>query len=200
MEERVNIAGIDKLALTRALWENSFYAPAAIRFGTNQPWNASVVSHTVNFSFDYLFGKVMKVDLNGNEADPWGYDRDVGTGELAKIVKVLKACSSEKADPGILLHRDDDSEEVTSLSNAESNNNEHVPRDNRRRLPSHTSDNEEDEFEEPLKEKEKVSMSSKEWIRDLINVKTAQDIMGNVAVSNLEYIYLICGCGRTGKN
>jgi len=33
--------------------------------------------------FDYLKGRVMKVDLSGDELDPWLYDRDNGLGAAA---------------------------------------------------------------------------------------------------------------------
>lgn len=33
--------------------------------------------------FDYLKGRVMKVDLSGDELDPWLYDRENGQGAAA---------------------------------------------------------------------------------------------------------------------
>lgn len=36
--------------------------------------------------FDYLKGRVMKVDLCGNEFDPWLYDRDNGRGAAARAI------------------------------------------------------------------------------------------------------------------
>lgn len=40
--------------------------------------------------FDYLHGKVMKVDLSGNELDPRLYDRDNGQGKAAQLIKAIK--------------------------------------------------------------------------------------------------------------
>jgi len=40
--------------------------------------------------FDYLKGRVMKVDLSGNELDPWGYDRDNGQGRAAEVIESLR--------------------------------------------------------------------------------------------------------------
>lgn len=34
-------------------------------------------------NFDYLNGRVMKIDLSGDELDPWLYDRDNGQGAAA---------------------------------------------------------------------------------------------------------------------
>ena len=40
----------------------------------------------VSTSFDYLKGRIMKVDLSKSEFDPWLYDRDNGQGAAARIV------------------------------------------------------------------------------------------------------------------
>ena len=39
--------------------------------------------------FDYLKGRVMKVDLSGNELDPYLYDRDNGEGAAERVVSGL---------------------------------------------------------------------------------------------------------------
>lgn len=36
--------------------------------------------------FDYLKGRIMKVDLGGDELDPWLYDRDLGQGAAAAAI------------------------------------------------------------------------------------------------------------------
>ena len=36
--------------------------------------------------FDYLKGRVMKIDLHGDELDPWLYDRDNGQGAAAQAL------------------------------------------------------------------------------------------------------------------
>ncbi|MFH1367054.1 MAG: hypothetical protein ABIH38_03650 [Patescibacteria group bacterium] len=43
-----------------------------------------------NLNFDYLNGRVMKVDLSGDEFDPWGYDRDNGDGEAERVINELR--------------------------------------------------------------------------------------------------------------
>jgi hypothetical protein len=37
-------------------------------------------------NFDYLKGRVMKVDLTGDPFDPWRYDRDNGEGSAARAI------------------------------------------------------------------------------------------------------------------
>ena len=36
--------------------------------------------------FDYLYGRVMKIDLAGDELDPWLYDRDNGEGAAERAL------------------------------------------------------------------------------------------------------------------
>jgi hypothetical protein len=40
----------------------------------------TAVAKGYGLSFDYYFGRPLKVDLSGDEFDPWLYDRDAGTG------------------------------------------------------------------------------------------------------------------------
>ncbi len=40
--------------------------------------------------FDYLQGRVMKVEINGQTLDPWGYDRDNGQGAAQSVVDRIR--------------------------------------------------------------------------------------------------------------
>lgn len=40
--------------------------------------------------FDYLKGRVMKVDLSGDTLDPWLYDRDNGEGAAQRAISRIK--------------------------------------------------------------------------------------------------------------
>lgn len=42
-------------------------------------------------NFDYLKGRVMKVNLSGDEFDPRWYNRDVGQGAAEEVINALKA-------------------------------------------------------------------------------------------------------------
>ncbi len=42
------------------------------------------------FYFDYLHGKVMKIDLSTGELNPWGYDRDNGSGKAEQVITRLR--------------------------------------------------------------------------------------------------------------
>lgn len=47
--------------------------------------------------FDYLHGRVMKVDLAGDALDTWGYDRDNGQGAAERALAPLMAQESHSA-------------------------------------------------------------------------------------------------------
>lgn len=41
-------------------------------------------------TFDYLNGRVMKVNISGDEMDPFGYDRDNGEGAAESVVDFIR--------------------------------------------------------------------------------------------------------------
>ena len=52
--------------------------------------------------FDYLEGRVMKIDLSGDTVDPRGYDRDNGQGAVQKVITAIKNSQEvnfKKANP-----------------------------------------------------------------------------------------------------
>lgn len=87
----IDISGIDKAKLLAALYNNS--KPLGLGFRHFDPKlmtddEAAKLLEDQAY-FDYLKGRVMKVNLAGDELDPWGYDRDNGQGSLQKIVDGL---------------------------------------------------------------------------------------------------------------
>ena len=46
--------------------------------------------------FDYLKGRVMKINLSGTEFDPYLYDRDCGEGAAQKVVSGLTTGVADK--------------------------------------------------------------------------------------------------------
>ena len=41
--------------------------------------------------FDYVKGRVMKVDITGDELNPWGFDRDNGEGAAERAIAPLRS-------------------------------------------------------------------------------------------------------------
>ncbi len=91
----VSIAGIDKVSLLKALWENSKPAVFYKMQGLPPPdWSQVEAEKAVLQSIDYFRGRCIKSDLSGDTALPHGYDRDYGQGKFAEIVTKVKSASA----------------------------------------------------------------------------------------------------------
>ncbi len=55
--------------------------------------------------FDYLKGRVMKVDLSGDELDPRGYDRDNGQGAAERVISSLRSTGKTSSDEIQTIHK-----------------------------------------------------------------------------------------------
>lgn len=49
-----------------------------------------LLSQKPNLYFDYLYGRVMKVNITHDEFDPWLYDRDNGNGAAQRAIDNLR--------------------------------------------------------------------------------------------------------------
>jgi hypothetical protein len=56
--------------------------------------------------FDYLKGRVMKVELSGNEFDPWGYDRDNGPGSAKAALNSLRGLKDTNTPQIQKMHKE----------------------------------------------------------------------------------------------
>ncbi len=93
MSDTINIAGMDKAELLAALYNNS--QPLGLGFlqADANPMTrdeAAEIIRDQGLYFDYLKGRVMKINLEGDELNPWGYDRDNGQGSVASVIENLK--------------------------------------------------------------------------------------------------------------
>lgn len=91
MSEKINIEGLDKGAVVAALYNSAraqglgwlHYDPALMTAEEGREYAGSYI--------DYLKGRVMKVDVRGDEMDPWLYDRDNGKGAAAAAIESIRA-------------------------------------------------------------------------------------------------------------
>jgi len=84
----IDITGLDKAEILAALYNNSKPLGKGVfhyqsRLMTVQ--EASVILQE-DTSFDYLMGRVMKIDLSSDTLDTWGYDRDNGEGAAHQAI------------------------------------------------------------------------------------------------------------------
>ncbi len=90
----INIQGIDKAKLVAALYNRSqplgfgFYVPES-NLSMTQATAQTYLDNGQTY-FDYLRGRVMKIDVSGDEIDAILYDRDNGLGAAREVVDAIR--------------------------------------------------------------------------------------------------------------
>lgn len=56
--------------------------------------------------FDYLKGRVMKIDLSTNDLDEWDYDRDNGKGAVQSVINILRETKNANSTSIQKIHAD----------------------------------------------------------------------------------------------
>lgn len=94
MSEKISLVGLDKAAVLAALYNASKPQGMGFIHYNPAPMTIEQAQHLLDQSprkyFDYLAGRVMKVDLSGDELDTWCYDRDNGEGAAAAAIEELQ--------------------------------------------------------------------------------------------------------------
>lgn len=97
----VDISDLDKGAVLAALYNAS--RPQGMGFLHYDPTPMTPEQGTellkTSMDFDYLKGRVMKVDLSGDTFEPWSYDRDNGDGQAELVVQALRAGVQDRVTP-----------------------------------------------------------------------------------------------------
>lgn len=98
----VSIAGLDKANVLAALYNAS--RPLGMGFMHYNPSpmtceEAQAILDGGTTYFDYLNGRVMKLDLGSDsEIDPWLYDRDNGQGAAERAIEALRRQGPDASD------------------------------------------------------------------------------------------------------
>ena len=96
----IDLKGLDKAAVLAALYNAS--KPQGMGFLHYNPTPMTIerakelLEQTTDF--DYLMGRVMKINLGGDTLNTWGYDRDNGEGAAAKAIESMQATSNPNND------------------------------------------------------------------------------------------------------
>lgn len=94
MSQKISIEGLDKAAVFAALYNGARGQGLGLLHYNPEPMSTEQARARFGDSFgyfDYVDGRVMKVNLSGSEFDPWLYDRDNGDGAAARIINALRA-------------------------------------------------------------------------------------------------------------
>ena len=87
----INVKGKDKAAVLAALYNAAKPLNREILQYDPKPMSVDEAREllTKTKCFDYIKGRVMKVDLSGNKFDSWLYDRDNGEGAAQQALSKL---------------------------------------------------------------------------------------------------------------
>ena len=92
MQQTVQLKGLDKAAVLAALYNASRAQGMGFMHYDPTPMTVEEARALLESDddFDYLRGRVMKINLDGDELDTWAYDRDNGEGCVAKVIASLR--------------------------------------------------------------------------------------------------------------
>lgn len=96
MSTAIDIKGIDKAELLAGLYNASrqkgmgFLHSRGGRDMTKEQAEEEIKAAQPELYFDYLHGRVMKVQLSGDTLSPWGFDRDNHEGAAAEVVAEIR--------------------------------------------------------------------------------------------------------------
>ena len=88
----ISIKGLSKAEVLKALYHSAHIKGFGFLDARREPLTVEECEALLAEStyFDYLYGRVMKVDLSGNEFDERLYDRDNGAGAAANAIAALR--------------------------------------------------------------------------------------------------------------
>ena len=116
----VNIKGLDKARVLKSLYDHSHVQGSG--FLQAVPDGVVTVEHCAGLLekqtyFDYLHGRVLKVELSGDEFDERLYDRDCGEGAAQRAVDSVRA--EQKGGKDAAGNEDGEKKELSMLEKAE---------------------------------------------------------------------------------
>ena len=100
MSDSIDVSDISPGVLLQCLYCRARVQGLGILHSTSGPLTADEIEEYLADMpqyFDYLKGRVMKVEINGKELSPMLYDRDNGPGEAARAVEDARKIMEEAA-------------------------------------------------------------------------------------------------------
>lgn len=104
----IDITGIDKADLLVALYDRAQAQGVGLLLARAEPMTREHAQQLIDehikaalnrgIYIDYLHGRVMKVDIGGDELSPVLYDRDNGPGAAAQVVGQLRERANQPTE------------------------------------------------------------------------------------------------------
>jgi hypothetical protein len=93
MSQQIDISGLNKADVLAALYDAARAQGMGFIHFDPAPMSREEAEALLERStyFDYVKGRVMKVDLKGDSFDPWLYDRDNGEDAAQAVIDNLKS-------------------------------------------------------------------------------------------------------------
>lgn len=108
MSDNISIKGLDRAKVLAALYNGARAQGAGFIQYDSTPMGEKEARQLLQrqTNFDYLKGRVMKVNLSSDEIDPYLYDRDNGQGAFAKVINALRSTSDINPEEVELQHKE----------------------------------------------------------------------------------------------
>ena len=94
MDSYVDVKGLDSAELLVQLWKGSFNASYFRGRTPPDPPTVETARQALRDApteyIDCFNGRVIKIKFSSDIIEPWGYDRDVGEGAFARVVKEMR--------------------------------------------------------------------------------------------------------------
>ena len=90
----VDISGLDKVELLKALWRRQKIMGWCASHGLPS-FDVDRVTEKLETYIDYWNGKCIKMNLSGDKVDAWCYDRDAGEGATQEVVDTLRRATAQ---------------------------------------------------------------------------------------------------------
>jgi len=96
----ISLRGLDKAAVLAALYNASHPLGMGFLHYDPEPMTTEEAKELLEEHphFDYLKGRVMKLDFSDGEFDSWLYDRDVGPGAASMVITALRKTGDPNCD------------------------------------------------------------------------------------------------------
>lgn len=88
----IDITGLDKVEVLTVLYDNARCQGLGVLHYREGSLSREEATEMLNKStyFDYVYGRVMKVDLSSNQFNEYLYDRDNGAGAAKRAIDKLR--------------------------------------------------------------------------------------------------------------
>lgn len=114
----INIKGLDKAKVLKALYDASRVQGMGILQAVPDGYvTVELYQELLDKCpyFDYMFGRVMKVDLSGDAFDERLYDRDNGPGAAERAIQKLRGDNARTVSGSFMIYPMHDGVEVSAI-------------------------------------------------------------------------------------